>query len=314
VTPVAVLALLVLGTAVGARGADAIAAKAGQLAFTAEGDAFRFDTGSLRGTLRGQGRSLGLGPMADTASGAPLSGAFGLFSHYRLLDADTRYGTAGWDWASTGRLMKDGAVESQWTADAAHPFDMKAVYRWSKPDTYDVTTTVTAQKDLRTFEVFLASYFEGFPASSAYVEKNPQGDGKPGFMEARQSSGVWQTFPRDERTAKVFADGRWKRPPNPVDWVIMPRLAGTLALRRDDKTGMAALLMAPPTDCFAISMPFSGEGHRSVYLSLFGQDIPSGKSATARARLVLGHGITDAQAIQRYREYLAECEKHGKKK
>ncbi|MCX6874371.1 MAG: hypothetical protein NTW21_11290 [Verrucomicrobia bacterium] len=46
-----------------------------------------------------------------------------------MLDADTRYGDAAWDWPGTARLLPDGAVEVTWTADATHPFDMKAVYR-----------------------------------------------------------------------------------------------------------------------------------------------------------------------------------------
>jgi hypothetical protein len=37
-----------------------------------------------------------------------------------------------------------------------------------------------------------------------------------------------------------------------VDWQIMPRLAAPVALRRDAPSGLAAVLMAPAEDGFAV--------------------------------------------------------------
>jgi len=76
-----------------------------------------------------------------------------------------------------------------------------------------------------------------------------------------------------------------------------------VALRRDAKSGLAAVLMTPPDDCFAISMPYGEEGHRSVYLSLFGRDVKAGESATARARLVFRRELSDQQAVELYENY-----------
>ena len=236
--------------------------------------------------------------MTDCATGTNLARSVGLFSHYRLLDATTRYGVAGWDWASTTERLPDGAVVARWTSDAVHPFDMTATYRWSAPNALDVTTSVTARKGLKRFEVFLASYLEGFAAAFAYT--------KQGFLEAKKEAGVWQAFPRDADAEKIISDGRWKHPPNPVDWVIRPALAAPLGLRRDAASGLAALVMASPQDCFAVSMPFSEEPHRSLYLSLFGRDLKNGETATARARLVLGRNISDEQAVKLYAAFLKE--------
>jgi len=277
-------------------------------AFTAEGNEFHFDTGALRGTLRSQGKSLGLSPVVDSASGTTIARAYGLFSHYRLLSADARYGHAAWDWGSAARLLPDGSVEALWTADAEHPLDLKAVYRWAAPNALDVTTTVTAKQELKRLESFLASYFEALPTSLVYVKGCPETGGKPGFLEAKPSYAVWQMFPRDEEAVKTIQDGRWTRPPNPVDWKIMPALAGPLAMRRDAASGLAGLVMARPEDCFAVSTPSSGEGHRSIYLSLLGGDLAAGQSATARSRLVIAHGISDEQAIGLYEAYLKEVQ------
>jgi hypothetical protein len=284
-----------------ARGADAQPA---QLAFTAAGKQYDFDTGVLKGTLHEGGRSVGLRPVLECAAGTSVAAALGLFSPYRLLAADARFGTAAWDWPSQAQLLSDGAVEVHWAAAKDYPLDLTAVYRWSAPNVLDFQAAVKPQQDVRRFELFLASYFEGFPASFVYVGENPDAGGKPGFMEAKRSAGDWQAFPRDADAVQMIGDGRWKRPPNPVDWKIMPRMAAPAALRRDAKTGLAAVFMSPAEDCFAISTPFGEEGHRSMYLSLFGRDLKAGQAASARARLVIGRGISDAQAIALYGAYV----------
>ena len=123
-------------------------------------------------------------------------------------------------------------------------------------------------------------------------------------MEAAKAGGDWQTFPRDDAAAAISPTAGGARPPNPVTWKMMPRLAAPLALRRDAKSGLTAVLMSRPDDCFAISTPYGEEGHRSLYLSLFGRDLKAGQAASARARLVIGKNISDDRALGLYREYL----------
>lgn len=267
--------------------------------FTSEGTEMRFDTGALRGTLRAKGRSVGLGPVFDSRTGTNLTSSMGLFSHYRLLDRDNRYGTGAWDWASTATLLPDGAVEARWIADDAHPFELAAVYRWASPNALDVTTRVTARKDLRRFEAFLASYFAGFADARVYA-----GDKPAAFVPADQASGIWQMFPRDAAAVDWIRDGRWARPPNPVEWAIRPFYAGALGMRRDVASGWTALVMARPSDCFAVATPHGAEGHRSLYLSLFGRDLKAGESVSAPARLVLARDLTEPAAIALYEEWL----------
>ena len=277
-----------------------------KLAFTESGKEYSFDTGVLRGMLRTQGKSVGLGPLLDCASGTNVSRFHGIFSHYRMFDSNTRYGEAAWDWASTAQLLTNGAVEVRWTADTAHPYDMTALYRWSKPDTLDLLTTVALKTNVSRFEIFLASYFEGFPSSFV----SAKGD-IPVFIETKQPNGDWQAFPRDEEAAKIIADGRWTRPPHPVDWKIMPRYASPLGIRRDAASGLTGLVMAPTSDCFAVLSPYGAESHRSMYLSLFGRDFKAGETASARSRLVIGHNITDDKATAIYEAYAKEIGRSG---
>jgi len=271
-----------------------------KLAFVAAGKEFTFDTGALRGTLRGGGQSKGLLPVFDCATGTALAKSLGLLSPYRMLDSETRYGHAAWDWASEATLLANGAVMVHWTADSEHPFDMTAVYRWSAANALDLTIRLTARKQLRKMEIFVSSYFDGFPDTVVYA-----GD-KPSFIGAPKDVGKWQMFPRDEEAVKLIQDGRWKRGKNPVEWVIRPKYALPVAIRRDHERQLAAVVMTRPQDCFAMACPQDEEAHRSIYLSLFGRDLKNGESVEARARLVIGRNITNEQALKLYEKFRAD--------
>jgi hypothetical protein len=262
---------------------------------------YTFDTGILRGTLRQNGKSVGLSPVVHIPTGTRLDSSLGIMSHYRVFTANHRYGPAAWDWPGTAALLPDGAVRVTWPHAADRPFEMAGLYRWKDPQTLDVETTVTAREDLSGFEVFLASYFaETFPSPFVYVREHD----KLAFLLADRSYGDWQMFPRDAQAVPLIHDGRWKIEPHPVDWAIMPRLAAPLCLRRNTAHGLTAILMSPPTDCFAISTPYEGEIHYSVYLSLFGRDLKAGQTAAARTRLIFTTAIPNEQILALYESYL----------
>jgi len=287
----AVVLMAILACA-GARGAEPV------LSFKAHGEEYVFDTGRLRGKLCSQGRSMGLSDVVHVETGAAVSASMGLMSIYRLLDQETRY-PDGWSWKSQSRLLPDGAVEVRWTADETHPFDMLARYRWTTADSLDMTTTLMARKKLTRMEVFVASYFAQFGEARVYANN----DGRPQWIEATEADGVWQMFPRDPEAVAIIQDGRWKRPAHPVDWAIRPRLAGAVAMRRDAASGLTALVMARPEECFAVATPYGQEPHYSLYLCLMGKNLEAGESATAQARLTIGTGITQQRAIGIYEEY-----------
>jgi hypothetical protein len=207
------------------------------------------------------------------------------------------------DWSSASRLLSDGSVEVSWLPDREHPLELTAAYCFAAPNLLDFRVTVRPHRELRQFELFLAWYFAGFPASFVYADQGPKRIAKAGFMEARREAGDWQMFPRDDAAVRMIGDGRWNCPPNPVTWAMRPRLAAPLALRRDADRDLAAVVMAPRDDCFAVSMPFDTDDHRSVYLSLFGCDLKAGERKSARARTVIGKGISDQQAIGLFEEY-----------
>jgi hypothetical protein len=279
-----------------------------KLAFVANDKGeYTFDTGILRGTLRQGGKSQGLAPVVYVPTGARLDRSMGILSYYRVFTTGKRYGAGAWDWPSTAKLLPDGAVQITWPEAADRPFEMAALYRWKDAQTIDLETTVTARKDLGKFESFLAAYFsEAFPTPCVYVRQSSDAQGKPGLLPARKTYGDWQMFPRDDQVLPVIRDGRWGLQPNPVNWTIMPRLAGPLCLRCGPGGGLVAVLMAPPEECFTVATPYEGESHYSLYMSRFGHDLKAGETARARTRLVIASGISDDQAITLFQRYLKE--------
>lgn len=262
---------------------------------------FTFDTGVLRGKLRAGGKSAGLSSVIHIPTGARLDASMGLFSHYRLFTANKRYGTAGWDFPSEAKLTPDGIVEVRWPDTPERPFELRASYRWAAPNILDLDTTVVARADLPRFESFLASYFSSGFTNAAVCGGLETGSA---FIPADKSAGTWLAFPRDDQAVSIIQDGRWKIEPNPVDWVIMPKLTRNLTFRRAPATGLSAVIMSPSQDAFAILTPYQSEPHYSSYLCLFGRDIKSGESATARSRLVIAPNLKESEILALYNQYL----------
>ena len=274
------------------------------LAFSASGtNEFAFDTGVLKGKLRASGKSTGLSSVVHVPTGVTLDSSMGLFGHYRVFTANKRYGTAAWDWPSDARLRQDGSVEVRWPSAEDRPFELRAIYRWAAPNMLDLETSVQAKTNLAKFESFLGSYFaEGFTNACVYVRSNS----KQWLEPADRSHGIWQAFPRDDEAASIIQDGRWKFPPSPVDWVIGPRLAKPLGVRRCPANDLRAVLMSLPPDFFAVLTPFDTEPHLSMYLSLFGKDLKAGETARARARLVIGTELAGEAIDKLYSTYLRQ--------
>jgi hypothetical protein len=208
----------------------------------------------------------------------------GLLSPYRIFTTNHRYGNAAWDWESEARLQEDGSVSVVWRAAKDRPFELSARYALADKETLAVEFQVRAVETLPAFEVFLASYFDT-PFTNAMVLART-GDGTGGrWGAATQERGDWQVFPRQDSVIPMIQDGRWKKEPNPVDWVPLEKFSEPKAMRRVGPDGLAATLSADSKDCFAISMPYQTEGHYSLYLSLFGRTIEAGQTALAKARM-----------------------------
>ena len=291
-------------------------AGAPDLKFERAGDRiFAFDTGVVKGRLRANGKYQGISSFVDVETGKELTRSAGIFSYYRVLSIDRRWGHAARDWPMTGTLLPDGAIRIDWPPQEDHPLEIKAVYRWRSPVILDLLTTVRPKVTMPGFELFLSSYF-GTPFK-AYVYTKPARppEAKPEFIPVDVNPLVrdsYLAFPTNRRAARMFFDDRWAPANGFVPWSVTRMLAAPIGMKRDPGSGITFLLMSRPEDCFAINMSYNMDppdgvaSHSSVYMSLFGKDLKAGEPAHAHVRLVVGRNLSDERAVELYEEYISE--------
>jgi hypothetical protein len=287
----------------------------------AEKGYYAFDTGLLFGKVRVDGTYQGICSLIYKPTGMELLKPPGLMSYYRIFSSGIRYGKsipsgAIRDWPVKARLVDGGALEIRFPPGPDHPMEITGIFRWRSTDTLDLETTVQTPIALPQMEVFLSGYFvDGFDAL-VYVKRNIYGTGPEAEMLRVDWSplidGNYVMFPRDRQALQMSVDGRWDFPPNPVLWAFVRYLAAPIGVRRHTGTGLTAVLMSPPVDCFTIATPYNKRpadgvaGHSSLYMSLFGCDAAAGQTTKARCRFVLGKNLSDEAVVQRYKQYLAE--------
>jgi len=270
-----------------------------------EAGSFTFETGVLKGVLREEGNSIGLVPVTYKENGTAITAGEGLFNHYRVFTRGKRYGYGARRWPSTAELQKDGSVKVLWPVTSDRPFELKATYRLSAPNAIDLVTIVRAEKKLEAFEVFLASYFPpSFTDSRVWASGDPNEGRKEGFVSAKREFGDWLYFPRDESAKEVIGDGRWVFEPGPLEWTLMPNYARPLMIRRDTLSKLTVIMMTRRDDCFGFCTPYGEEKHYSNYMSLFGNDIKAGQTASACSRLVVLSDPTEAEILKIADEFL----------
>ena len=288
---------------------------AGGFRASAEKGYYEFDTGVLRGKMRLDGKWQGICSVVHAATGIELAKPPGLLSYYRMFTTNKRYGDAVRDWPAAVRVLPDGGLEITFAPQAAHPVEVRGVFRWVRPDTIDLETTVTPQSDMPQFELFLSNYVAPGLDGSVYLQTNRFNKlAAAGLVRADWHpliDGNYLMFPRDLAGNRLICDGRWEYPSNPVQWAVGRYMAGPLVVRRDATNGLAVALMAPPEDCFAVAVPYNKTppdlvaGHSSMYLSLFGRDLSAGQPACVRTRIVIRKDLTDKEALGLFEDYCA---------
>jgi hypothetical protein len=276
---------------------------------------YTFDTGLLRGQMRLDGRSQGICSLVHVPSGQELAKVPGLLSYYRILVTDGRYGHAARDWLNRPEILADGRLQVVFPPAEEHPLTLTGVFQWKTPNTLDLETSLTPNRDMPQLELFLSSYFAKTFDALVFVKANMYHKDGPTLLRADDNplvDGTYLMFPRDREAVGRIFDGRWNYPPNPVQWSVTRWLAGPMALRRDAATGLTAVLMSPPEDCFAVATPYNKTppdgvaGHSSLYLSLLGRDVKAGETVHAHCRMVIDSDLSDARAGELYQAYLKE--------
>ena len=177
----------------------------------------------------------------------------------------------------TAKILADGGLEIVIAPAEEHPLEIRGVFRCLPADAIDVETTVTPQADLPKFELFFSNYVAPEFDASVYVKPNRFSKKEPpSLLRADWNAlidGDYLMFPRDLAAVGLIYDGRWEYGPSPVQWAVGRYMAAPLVVRRNAANGLAVIAMAPPDDCFAVSVPYNKTppdgvaGHCSIYLS-----------------------------------------------
>jgi hypothetical protein len=285
-------------------------------AWRAEGANYCFETELVSGRFLTAGKYQGLRSLVHRATGVEIAAGEklpGLVAPYRVFGNGRRYGDVR-DRPGRAELVP-GGLRVTYLADDANPFEVVSFYAWDG-DTLDARYSVRPQVEMLSFELGVASYLSaGF---RAYVSRQSNTWGETGSrmvpVDANPMTDVYALFPRNEAAMKTIFDGRWDLPPYPVRYAVPAYFAEPLAYRRHVKSGVMALGMGDPTECYAVCIPVNdppedpspAKGYQGVYFYHFGRDLRAGETATARVRWVVGRDIPEAEIVARWQAFAGQ--------
>ncbi len=117
--------------------------------------------------------------------------------------------------------------------------------------------------------------------------------------------GVWPFFPRDEAGANLLTDGRHQKGRWFWRMAIGRRYGMPLAFFSNE--GIDAILMGRPDDVYAVGATYKGDeendnvaAHRSLYLSLFGEDFKAGEGRYTQMRMIIDDFGSDTEKHKEY--------------
>jgi hypothetical protein len=190
-------------------------------------------------------------------------------------------------------------------------------FTFRQPSIIDMDISVETLANYPGFEILLSSYqAEGF-VSGAYVAKREFEPSEPEQIRITDQPmihGVWPFFPRDEAGANLLTDGRHQK--GRWYWRMAIGRRYALPMAFFSKGDVDVLLMGRPEDVYAVGATYEGDAktdnlaaHRSLYLSLLGEDMAAGESRRTQMRMIVGEcGSDPTKHIALYESFLKEVE------
>jgi hypothetical protein len=279
----------------------------------AEGDYYCFANEVVSGKYLAAGHYQGMRDLVHRSTGVQIAAGEtlpGLVAPYRVFGNGRRYGDVR-DRDGHVEIVSDG-LRITHTADAENPFDLVSLYVW-QGDTLDIHYTITLHADMSAFELGVASYLAAGFRAFVCRQSNVWGetDSRIVPVDVNPMTDVYAVFPRSEADTKTVFDGRLDLPPYPVRFVAPAYFAQPLAYRRHASTGVMALGMADPKDCYSICIPVNNppeepdpaNGYQGIYFYLFGRDFLQGDTVTTRLRWIIGRNMSDAEVLARWEAF-----------
>jgi hypothetical protein len=290
------------------------------------GTSFDFETPDLQGTIRTDGPYHGVSRLVDKRTGKQvIDPRYSALNLFRLFSVNQGMGMP--------RMMErtvqatPQSVEIKWAATDAHQGEITARYEVREPNAVDLTVTIRSKGAYSGYELFMSSYFDKLLRPHVFLQ--PVGRGalnpEPQWVLPMVNDafrGTVLVFPRDSHSARRCVDGRWERNEFGAPTVQMcpvRHYARCLAVLTDADKQSAVVLMAQPTECYAISTRYHADEeadrltpYSAFDLSLFGHDLLPDDVRTAKVRLTVAPlDSTMSQPLKLYEAFLAETKSKG---
>lgn len=282
--------------------------------WTIEENLCRFENEDVSGSFLISGEYQGMRSLVHRPSGVEIAAGEklpGLVAPYRVFGNGRRY--ADVRDRTPEASLPPGGLRLVHPADADNPFRLDSCYSWNG-DTLDIRYTLVPETGMRGFEIGIASYLQAGFRGFVSRQSNHWGETAPRLVpvDVNPMTDVYALFPRSEAELKTIFDGRWDLPPYPVRYSVPGYFALPLAYRCHSSTGVIALGMADPRECYAICLPVNNppenpspaHGYQAVYFYFFGRDLEPDQPVHWRLRWVVGRQFTGEEISRRWLEFV----------
>jgi hypothetical protein len=212
---------------------------------------------------------------------------------------------------------EEDGITLTWMPTIRMQAKVKVKFTFKEPNIIDMDMWVETLANYPKFEILLSAYLAPGFESGVYVAKEEFGPVEPEqirLVDQPMIHGVWPFFPRDEAGANLLTDGRHQKGRWFWRMAIGRRYGVPLAFFSKD--GVDAILMGRPEVVYAVGATYKGDevndnvaGHRSLYLSLFGEDFKAGEGRYTQMRMIIDDSGSDPEKhMELYRSFLIETE------
>ena len=193
------------------------------------------------------------------------------------------------------KAEKDG-VTLTWLPTIRRQANVTVRFTFREPNIIDMDLSVETLINYPGFEILLSAYLAPGFVSGAYVAKEEFGPVVPEQIRITDQPmihGVWPFFPRNEAGANLLTDGRHQK--GRWYWRMAVGRRYGMPMAFFNKGEVDVLVMGRPEDVYAVGVTYDGDpetdniaAHRSLYLSLFGEDLAAGEGRRTQMRMIIG--------------------------
>jgi hypothetical protein len=193
------------------------------------------------------------------------------------------------------KAEKDG-VTLTWLPTIRRQANVTVRFTFREPNIIDMDMSVETLANYPGFEILLSAYLAPGFVSGAYVATEEFGPVVPEQIRITDQPmihGVWPFFPRNEAGANLLTDGRHQK--GRWYWRMAVGRRYGMPMAFFNKGEVDVLVMGRPEDVYAVGVTYDGDpetdniaAHRSLYLSMFGEDLVAGEGRRTQMRMVIG--------------------------